>query len=80
MVTLFWSLFGPIDLEELSVSGYHLTSNIGVFLYAAYMTVAALVMLNALIAMMSNTYTKVEVRADDRSTKCHTILLQMSTF
>lgn len=73
METLFWSLFGPIDLEVLKVGvedeKMRLTGSIGTLLYALYMTVAVVVMLNALIAMMSNTYTRVEV---SNSSSCPT--------
>ena len=65
MDALFWSLFGPLDLEMLKIGAedekQKLTGTVGTALYAAYMTVAVVVMLNALIAMMSNTYTRVEV-------------------
>ena len=40
---------------------YKTTHVVGETLYAIYMVVVVVVMLNALIAMMSNTYTRVEV-------------------
>ena len=40
---------------------YQITLGVGEALYAIYMVVVVVVMLNALIAMMSNTYTRVEV-------------------
>ena len=61
--TLFWSLFDMADLEELKIpeGKLYLTEMTGLLLYAAFMVIAVIVMLNALIAMMSNTYTSVEV-------------------
>ncbi|XP_070551387.1 short transient receptor potential channel 5-like [Ptychodera flava] len=63
--TLFWSLFGLIDLEVLGVEADHgVTVNTGEFAFALYHGLAIIVLLNALIAMMSNTYTRVEENAD----------------
>ncbi|XP_072016826.1 short transient receptor potential channel 7-like [Amphiura filiformis] len=66
MSTLFWSLFGPaFDVEEIdSITDLKMIHNIGIALYAVYMTIAVVVMLNALIAMMSNTYTRVEENSE----------------
>ncbi|XP_072041739.1 short transient receptor potential channel 1-like isoform X3 [Amphiura filiformis] len=67
MGTLFWSLFDLADTEELEVdpsAGMVFTEGVGLFLYAAYLVIAVVVMLNALIAMMSNTYTRVEENAE----------------
>ena len=64
MLTLFWALFG---LESLSIIqlqeevNHYFTEAVGTLLYALYLMFAVVVMLNALIAMMSNTYTRVEV-------------------
>ena len=63
MKTLFWALFGLSEIENLSLeSGLHLTESVGHFMYALYLLVAVIVLLNALIAMMSSTYAKVQVR------------------
>nr|XP_054760143.1 short transient receptor potential channel 4-like [Lytechinus pictus] len=67
MLTLFWALFG---LESLSIiqleSGinHYFTEAVGTFLFGLYLMFAVVVMLNALIAMMSNTYTRVEENSD----------------
>ena len=62
MQALFWSIFNPLDTSDLHInSQVRVVGIIGEFLYAAYMVVVVVVMLNALIAMMSNTYTRVEV-------------------
>nr|XP_006821754.1 PREDICTED: short transient receptor potential channel 5-like [Saccoglossus kowalevskii] len=63
--TLYWSLFGLIDLEVLSVEADHsFTVSVGELTFALYHVCAIIVLLNALIAMMSNTYTRVEENAD----------------
>ena len=63
MATLFWALFGLPDLEILDLKGINhvFTEFIGTALYAAYHVIAIVVLLNVLIAMMSNTYTRIEV-------------------
>ena len=64
MATLFWALFGLPDLDILDLKGVPHTFTEGVVtgLYAAYHIIAIVVLMNVLIAMMSNTYTRIEVR------------------
>ncbi|XP_077991085.1 short transient receptor potential channel 5-like [Glandiceps talaboti] len=64
--TLFWTLFGMSDLTSLDIRGldHWFTETIGRLLYAAYHILAIVVLLNILIAMMSNTYTRIEEDAD----------------
>ena len=67
MEILFISLFGFTDYESLRHFDEHYqnlywTETAGVVIYGAYMVIVGVVMMNALIAMMSNTYTKVEVQ------------------
>ncbi|XP_072049791.1 short transient receptor potential channel 4-like isoform X2 [Amphiura filiformis] len=69
MLTLFWALFGlePLEIIKLDVNGdpgHYFTEAVGTLLYALYLMFAVVVMLNALIAMMSNTYTRVEENSD----------------
>ncbi|XP_072030430.1 short transient receptor potential channel 5-like [Amphiura filiformis] len=62
---LFWSLFNPIDEESMRIlPEFKITFAVGEALYAIYMVVVVVVMLNALIAMMSNTYTRVEENSE----------------
>ena len=63
MLTLFWSLFGleSLDIIKVNHANHYFTEAVGTILFALYMMFAVVVMLNALIAMMSNTYTRVEV-------------------
>ncbi|XP_038045003.1 short transient receptor potential channel 5-like isoform X2 [Patiria miniata] len=61
MESLLWSLFNLIDQSNLAVDeDLYLTEYVGKLMYLTFMVVAVLVLLNALIAMMSNTYTRVE--------------------
>ncbi|XP_077985316.1 short transient receptor potential channel 4-like [Glandiceps talaboti] len=63
--TLFWNLFGVINLKVLEVNANHaFTEGIGELLYALYHILGRIVLLNALIAMMSNTYTRIEENSD----------------
>ncbi|XP_033641216.1 short transient receptor potential channel 5-like isoform X1 [Asterias rubens] len=66
MLTLFWSLFGleSLDIIDVSIAKHYFTEAVGKILFALYMMFAVVVMLNALIAMMSNTYTRVEENSD----------------
>ncbi|XP_071803242.1 transient receptor potential-gamma protein-like [Asterias amurensis] len=65
MWSLFWSLFNPIELHNLTVDkDLYFTSLVGASLYATFMLLGVVVLLNALIAMMSNTYTRVEENSD----------------
>lgn len=75
MATLFWALFGLPDLEILDLKGieHTFTEFIGIMLYAAYHVIAIVVLLNVLIAMMSNTYTRIEVILTYRMTQNGTL-------
>ena len=63
MKTLLWALFGVNDLEVLQIENgkQQLTESVGHFMYALYLLVAVIVLLNVLIAMMSSTYARVQV-------------------
>ena len=66
MDTLFWALFGLPDMSVVDFTSavdaeHYFTETVGNFLYATYHVIAIVVLLNVLIAMMSNTYTRVEV-------------------
>ncbi|KAJ8025106.1 Short transient receptor potential channel 7 [Holothuria leucospilota] len=67
MATLFWSLFDLLDLEIFEINTekeFSLVQRLGFTLYAIYLIVAVIIMLNALIAMMSNHYTRIEENAE----------------
>ena len=64
--TLFWALFGELELDHLLVETHggrkpELTAFVGHFMFALYLLVAVIVLLNALIAMMSDTYARIQV-------------------
>ena len=63
MGTLFWALFGLPDLDILDLrhANHTFTEGVGTGLYAVYHIIAIVVLMNVLIAMMSNTYTRIEV-------------------
>ncbi|XP_077985405.1 short transient receptor potential channel 4-like [Glandiceps talaboti] len=65
MITLFWSLFDLTSLTDLEVGGGHSsTEGFGSFIYAVFMIISVVILLNVLIAVMSNTYTRIEENAD----------------
>ncbi|XP_072165972.1 short transient receptor potential channel 4-like [Diadema setosum] len=65
MMSLYWSLFGLVSISDLSVAGTtQVTIGAGTLLYAFFYIFAVLVLLNALIAVMSNVFNKVEENAD----------------
>ncbi|XP_072030294.1 short transient receptor potential channel 4-like [Amphiura filiformis] len=67
MKTLFWALFGLSDLHVLQINEVRetrMTEVLGNFIYALYLLVAVIVLLNALIAMMSSTYARIEQNAE----------------
>ncbi|XP_071958042.1 short transient receptor potential channel 4-like [Antedon mediterranea] len=66
LLTLFWTLFGlqNASVVQLNDAGHTFTEIIGTLLFAFYLLFAVVVLLNALIAMMSNTYTRVEENSD----------------
>lgn len=69
MTTLFWALFGLPDISVVDFTAavdadHFFTETVGNLLYATYHVIAIVVLLNVLIAMMSNTYTRVEMDAD----------------
>ncbi|XP_033099108.1 short transient receptor potential channel 4-like isoform X2 [Anneissia japonica] len=66
LLTLFWTLFGlqGVTIVQLNDADHAFTESIGTLLFAFYLLFAVVVLLNALIAMMSNTYTRVEENSD----------------
>ncbi|XP_070565524.1 short transient receptor potential channel 5-like isoform X2 [Ptychodera flava] len=65
LTTLFWSLYGLIDLEALQVEADHLSTEfVGGLLFACYQIAAVLILLNLLIALMGTTYDSIVENAD----------------
>eukprot|EP00057_Strongylocentrotus_purpuratus_P003474 XP_003726735.1 PREDICTED: transient receptor potential-gamma protein isoform X1 [Strongylocentrotus purpuratus] len=64
VVALFWALYGETSVDTLRVSdNLWLTQGVGIVLFGVYMVLVVTIMLNALIAMLSNTYSRVEENA-----------------
>ncbi|XP_022106370.1 short transient receptor potential channel 4-like isoform X2 [Acanthaster planci] len=62
---LYWSLYGLTEIDVLELPGKNsVAEGVGTFLYVCYLIVAVLVLLNALIGMLSNTYNLTEENAD----------------
>ncbi len=60
--TLFWGTFGLIDLQTFQIYKKHtFTMFIGLLMYGVYSSIMIIVLLNMLIAMMSNTYQYIAV-------------------
>ncbi len=62
-MSLFWSLFGLTGLT--TVRDGHMqsyTKNVGEYLLVAYNAMAIIVLINMLIAMMSNSFQNIEVQ------------------
>ncbi|XP_071808916.1 short transient receptor potential channel 1-like [Asterias amurensis] len=65
LYNLYWALFGKIGLDILVIPGHHAVAEIvATLLFICYHIVAVLILLNALIGMLSNTYNGVEEQAD----------------
>ncbi|XP_070565527.1 short transient receptor potential channel 4-like [Ptychodera flava] len=65
MKTLFWSLYGLIDLEALGVeANHHSVEFFGALLFAGYEIIAVIILLNLLIALMGTTYDSIVQNAD----------------
>ncbi|KRY22926.1 Transient receptor potential-gamma protein [Trichinella patagoniensis] len=63
--TLFWSIFGMIDLENFRLKENHaVTEWTGKTMFGTYGVISIIVLLNMLIAMMSNSYQYISNQAD----------------
>ena len=66
MSQLFWALFGLTELSSFKTnSDFKMTQNTGKVLFAVYNISMIVVTMNMLIAMMANTFQKVEVGEHD---------------
>ncbi|XP_077977129.1 short transient receptor potential channel 4-like [Glandiceps talaboti] len=65
LMSLFWSLYGLIDLEVLHVNADHQSTEfIGEMLFAGYSIAAIVILMNLLIALMGTTYEAVVENSD----------------
>lgn len=61
--SLFWSIFGLINLYVTNVDADHqFTEFVGATMFGTYNIIALVVLLNMLIAMMNNSYQHIAVR------------------
>jgi len=62
--TLFWAIFGLVDLDRMNLSVPHfVTEWAGKTMFGSYGVISLVVLLNMLIAMMSNSYEYIAVRS-----------------
>ena len=61
--TLFWSLFGITQIKDVEiVEGHNSVERVGTMLFGAYHVAAIVVLINMLIAMMSNSFQEIQVK------------------
>ncbi|XP_036364090.1 transient receptor potential-gamma protein-like isoform X2 [Octopus sinensis] len=64
--SLYWAIYGLIDLEDAHLKEpHHFTELIGKLMFGSYSLIAIIVLLNMLIAMMSNSYQIISSQADE---------------
>ncbi|OWA53372.1 Transient receptor potential-gamma protein [Hypsibius exemplaris] len=63
--TLIWAIFGLIDLDHLDLKENHsYTEFVGRLMFGTYSVISIIVLLNMLIAMMSNSYQQISNQSD----------------
>ncbi|CAK9823717.1 Transient-receptor-potential-like protein [Anthophora retusa] len=63
--SLFWASFGGIGIESFELTGIKTYTRFwGLLMFGSYSVINVIVLLNLLIAMMSNSYAVIEERAD----------------
>ncbi|XP_076479805.1 transient receptor potential-like [Bombus vancouverensis nearcticus] len=63
--SLFWASFGGIGIESFELAGIKTYTRFwGLLMFGSYSVINVIVLLNLLIAMMSNSYAVIEERAD----------------
>ncbi|XP_036364088.1 transient receptor potential-gamma protein-like isoform X1 [Octopus sinensis] len=64
--SLYWAVYGLVDLEHAHLDEPHkLTELIGKLMFGSYSMIAIIILLNLLIAMMSNSYQLIYSQADE---------------
>lgn len=62
--TLFWAVFGLIDLESFELEGIKVFTRFwGMLMFGTYSVINIVVLLNLLIAMMNHSYQLISVSA-----------------
>lgn len=63
--SLFWASFGGIGIDSFELTGVKSYTRFwGLLMFGSYSVINVIVLLNLLIAMMSNSYAVIEVRID----------------
>uniref|UniRef100_A0A182TJL8 Transient receptor ion channel domain-containing protein n=1 Tax=Anopheles melas TaxID=34690 RepID=A0A182TJL8_9DIPT len=63
--TLFWAVFGLVDLENFELDGIKIFTRFwGMLMFGTYSVINIVVLLNLLIAMMNHSYQLISERAD----------------
>ena len=63
--SLYWAIYGLVDLDHAELEEPHeFTEYIGKLIFGSYSLIAFVVLLNLLIAMMSNSYQNISVSTD----------------
>ncbi|XP_048519498.1 transient-receptor-potential-like protein isoform X2 [Dendroctonus ponderosae] len=63
--SLFWASFGMIDLDSFELTGIKTYTRFwGLLMFGSYCVINVIVLLNLLIAMMSNSYAMIEEHSD----------------
>ncbi|KAH8299649.1 hypothetical protein KR044_004292 [Drosophila immigrans] len=63
--SLFWASFGMIDLEDFELTGIKSYTRFwGLLMFGSYSVINVIVLLNLLIAMMSNSYAMIDEHSD----------------
>eukprot|EP00118_Oscarella_pearsei_P023981 m.294767 g.294767 ORF g.294767 m.294767 type:complete len:999 (+) comp40755_c0_seq55:585-3581(+) len=64
LTTLFWALFGLVDLDDFSAENQSYETTVGMILLALWLLIAVIILLNMLIALISNVFQKIQDNAD----------------
>jgi len=65
--TLFWAVFGLVDLESFELDGIKVFTRFwGMLMFGTYSVINIVVLLNLLIAMMNHSYQLISVSAMSR--------------
>ena len=72
MQTIFWALFGMDDADSTSLEGFHadFTQAVAMLLFGVYNWIMVVVLLNMLIALMSQSLDTITVCITDCDFKC----------
>lgn len=63
--SLFWASFGMIDLDSFELTGIKTYTRFwGLLMFGSYSVINVIVLLNLLIAMMSNSYAMIDEHSD----------------